>query len=146
MKNTPDAQDYAPATDTKPPKLLDQVRQLLRVRHYSIRTEDSYLHWVKRFILFHGKRHPSEMGATEIEAFLSHLAVDRYVAASTQNQALAALLFLYKEVLRVDLPWLSNIRRAKKPVRLPTVLTHQEVAAVLGRLEGTVALCCTGAG
>jgi len=87
-----------------PPKLLDQVRDRIRVKHYSIRTETQYMQWVKRFILFHDKRHPQEMGTTEVEAFLTHLAVNGHVSASTQNQALSALLFLYKEVLGIDLP------------------------------------------
>ena len=113
-------------TNTPPspsaPKLLDQVRERIRTKHFSIRTEDAYVQWVRRFILFHGKRHPKEMGAAEVEAFLTHLAVDRTVASSTQNQALAALLFLYKEVLGIQLPWLENLTRAKRPARLPTVL------------------------
>ena len=123
-----------------PPKLLDQVRDLIRLKHYSIRTEALYVQWVRRFILFHGKRHPREMGGAEVEAFLTHLAVEGGVAAATQNQALSALLFLYREVLGVDLPWLDNVTRAKKPQRLPTVLSVAEVAAVLERMEGTYAL------
>jgi site-specific recombinase XerD len=97
------------------PRLLDQVRYRIRVKHYSIRTEQAYIDWIRRFILFHDKRHPKQMGAKEIENFLSHLAVDRNVAASTQNQALSAILFLYREVLNIDLPWLENVTRAKKP-------------------------------
>lgn len=123
-----------------PPKLLDQMRDRLRVKHYSIRTEELYLHWAKRFILFHGKRHPSDMGAVEVEAFLTHLAVDGNVAASTQNQALSALLFLYKDVLMIDLPWLDNVVRAKRPQRLPVVLTRTEVREVLLRMKGVYAL------
>ena len=138
--NTPEPQKNAPPAEARPPKLLDRVRERLRFKHYSIRTEESYVHWIKRFILFHHKRHPAEMGAAEIEAFLTHLAVDRYVTASTQNLALSAILFLYKEVLGVELPWLSNVQRAKKPARLPTVLTRAEVSMVLERLEGTVGL------
>lgn len=118
------------------PRLLDQVRSRIRVKHYSIRTETAYVDWIKRFILFHGKRHPREMGAPEVEAFLTHLAVDRNVAASTQNQALAAILFLYREVLEQELPWLEGVTRAKKPQRLPTVLSRQEVDAVLGGMSG----------
>ncbi len=118
------------------PRLLDQVRDAIRVRHYSIRTEHAYLGWIKRFILFHKKRHPRDMGAPEISAFLSHLAVARNVSASTQNQALHAVLFLYKEVLRIELPWLDGIERAKRPVRLPVVLTREEVKTLLARLEG----------
>jgi len=119
-----------------PPKLLDQVRDRIRVKHYSIRTETQYVQWIKRFILFHGKRHPQEMGTTEVEAFLTHLAVDGHVSASTQNQALSALLFLYKEVLAIDLPWLNNVVRAKQPQRLPVVLTRSEVREVLARMKG----------
>lgn len=119
-----------------PPKLLDQVRDRLRVKHYSIRTETQYLQWIKRFILFHDKRHPREMGAVEVEAFLMHLAVAGRVAAATQNQALSALLFLYREVLNIDLPWLDKVVRAKQPQRLPVVLTRQEVTAILDRMTG----------
>jgi integron integrase len=118
------------------PRLLDRVRDKIRLKHYSIRTESAYLGWIRRFIVFHGKRHPAEMGAPEIEAFLSHLAVDGQVAASTQNQALAALLFLYREVLGAELPWLDGVERAKRPQRLPVVLTSGEVRSVLARMEG----------
>ena len=118
------------------PKLLDQVRDKIRFKHYSIRTEHAYVDWIKRYILFHGKRHPQEMGKQEAEQFLSHLAVDRNVAASTQNQALSAILFLYKEVLEQDIGWLENVERAKRPARLPVVLTATEVRAVLAHLEG----------
>lgn len=118
------------------PKLLDQVRQQIRLRNYSIRTERVYAEWIKRFIRFHAYRHPMEMGAPEIEAFLTHLAVRRNVAASTQNQALAALLFLYKEVLKLELPWLDNVVRAKRPEHRPVVLTRDEVQALLGQLSG----------
>ena len=124
----------------KPPHLLDEVRGKLRFLHYSLRTEQSYVGWIKRYILFHGKRHPKEMGATEVTAFLSSLAVERNVAAATQNQALAALLFLYKEVLGIELPWLDNIQRAKLPQRLPVVLNRQEVTALLSQLDGTHSL------
>jgi len=123
-----------------PPKLLDQVRDRIRVKHYSISTEKLYVQWIRRFILFNGKRHPAELGAAEVEAFLTHLAVDGNVSASTQNQALSALLFLYKEVLVMDLPWLENVVRAKRPVRLPVVLTRTEVRAVLVRMKGVYAL------
>ena len=104
------------------PRLLDQVRDEIRRRHYSYRTEQTYVHWIKRFIYFSGKRHPREMGAAEVTAFLSHLASERDVAASTQNQALSALLFLYGPVLGVELPWMKGIVRAKRPVRVPVVL------------------------
>jgi len=119
------------------PKLLDQVRERIRVRHYSLRTEDAYLHWIRRFIFFHGKRHPREMGGPEVEAFLSHLATEGRVAASTQNQALSALLFLYRDVLQVELPWLDGVVRAKRSQRVPVVLTENEVRGLLARLDGT---------
>jgi integron integrase len=122
------------------PRLLDQVREQIRLKHYSIRTERVYCEWVKRYIRFHQYRHPVEMGAPEVEAFLSDLAVRRDVSASTQNQALAALLFLYKQVLKHDLPWLGEIVRAKKPARLPVVLSMDEVQQILGLLDGQVGL------
>ena len=121
------------------PRLLDQVREQIRLKHYSIRTERVYCEWVKRFIRFHGYRHPVEMGASEVESFLSHLTVNKDVAASTQNQALAALLFLYKEVLRQDLPWLGEVVRAKKPSRLPVVLSIEEVQKILANQGRAVA-------
>ena len=106
------------------------------MRHYSLRTERTYAHWVKRFIRYHGLRHPRELGAAEITAFLSALATERNVAAATQNQALSTILFLYREVLKADLPWLDEIRRAKKPVRLPAVLTAAEVRSLLASVTG----------
>jgi len=118
------------------PKLLDQVRDAIRTRHYSYRTEEAYVGWIRRFILFHHKRHPAEMGKAEIEQFLTALAVKRHVAASTQNQALAALLFLYKDVLECDPGWLDDVVRAKRPHRLPTVLTQPETEALLRGLHG----------
>lgn len=121
---------------SNPPRLLDRVRERCRVKHYSIRTEQRYVDWIRRFILFHDKSHPIDMGATEIEAFLTHLAVVGNVAPSTQNQALAALLFLYRDVLDIELPWLDGITRAKKPPRLPVVLTEAEVRLVLSQLDG----------
>src|SRR6266540_2218387 len=111
------------------PKLLDHVRAAIRLRHYSLRTEETYVHWIKRFIIFHGKRHPRELGAPAVEAFLTHLAVEGKVAANTQNLALSALLFLYKDVLAIDLPWLTDVTRAKRPRRLPTVLSRAETTA-----------------
>lgn len=126
--------------NTPPPKLLDQVRDLIRIKHYSIRTETQYLQWIRRFILFHSKRHPRDMGAPEVEAFLTHLAVSRDVAAATQNQALSALLFLYREVLGMDLPWLANVTRAKRPQRLPVVLSRDEVRVILDRMSGIYGL------
>lgn len=120
------------------PKLLDQVREQIRLRHYSIRTETVYLQWVRRFIRFHKYRHPQEMGAPEVEAFLSDLAVRGDVSASTQNQALSAILFLYKQVLQIELPWMDGVIRARRPQRLPVVLTREEVASVLAQLDGTL--------
>jgi site-specific recombinase XerD len=117
--------------------LLDQIRQAIRLRHYSIRTEDTYVDWARRYILFNGKRHPASMGASEVEAFLTHLTTDRRVAPATQNQAKSALLFLYKEVLEVDLPWLDEMVAAKGRQRLPVVLTPSEVTALLHQLSGT---------
>ena len=119
------------------PRLLDRVRDALRQRHYSYRTEQSYIHWIKRYIFFHNKKHPVEMGAVEITAFLTHLARERTVAAATQNQALSALLFLYGKVLGEKLPWMDGIVRAKRPVKVPVVLTRDEVSALLGHMEGT---------
>jgi len=119
------------------PRLLDQVRASIRAKHFSPRTEKAYVHWIKRFIYFTGKRHPREMGAAEVSAFLSHLATERNVAAATQNQALSALLFLYAQVLALELPWLDGMVRAKRPVRLPVVLSEVEVRALLAELEGT---------
>ena len=118
------------------PRLLDQVRARIRFKHYSIRTEQAYVDWIKRFIRHFGKRHPKDMGAEEISAFLSHLAVAGQVSASTQNQAKSALLFLYREVLSLELPWLDKVESAKTPKRLPVVLTRDEVMAVLSSLEG----------
>jgi integron integrase len=118
-------------------RLLDLLRDAIRRKHYSYRTEQSYVHWARRFIFFHGKRHPRELGGDEVAAFLTHLARERSVAASTQNQALAALLFLYGEVLGTKLPWMQGIERAKRPVRVPVVLTREEVRALLSQLEGT---------
>jgi len=113
------------------------MRDAIRRRHYSLRTENAYVHWVKRFIYFSGKRHPASLGSAEVTAFLNHLARERNVAASTQNQALSALLFLYKEVLAEALPWLEQLERARRPVRLPTVLTRDEVRRLLAAMRGT---------
>ena len=123
---------------SRPPRLLDQVRERIRVKHYSIRTEEAYVDWTRRFVLWHGKRHPRDMGAAEVEAFLSHLACERKVSASTQNQAKSALLFLYKQVLEVDLPWLAEVTQARVSRRLPVVLTQREVKALLDHLNGTM--------
>jgi integron integrase len=118
-------------------KLLDQVRDAIRLKHYSIRTEEAYVHWIKRFILFHQKRHPREMGTLEIEQFLTHLAVEEHVAASTQNQALSAILFLYREVLKHNLDASLHPTRAKQPKHLPNVLTQAQVRRVIAQLSGT---------
>ncbi|PYJ49789.1 MAG: hypothetical protein DME87_08360 [Verrucomicrobia bacterium] len=118
------------------PKLLDQVRNVIRIKHYSIRTEQAYVDWIKRFILFHGKRHPGEMAEEEVAQFLTHLARDMNVAASTQNQALSALLFLYKEVLKHEIGWLEKVERAKKPPKLPVVLSRSEVKEIFAHLKG----------
>ena len=118
------------------PKFLDQVRGKIRLKHYSIRTEQAYVDWIKRFILYFDKRHPKDLGAPEIEQFLTNLAVNGNVSSSTQNQAKSALLFLYKQVLGVELPWLDNVERAKVPKRLPVVLTRDEVQKLLGQLQG----------
>ena len=124
-------------TSAPRPRLLEQVRERLRVLHYSYRTEVQYVQWIKRFILFHDKRHPSGMGAPEVESFLTHLAVQGRVAAPTQNQAKAALLFLYKQVLGEELDWLDGVAHAKASTHLPVVLTLEEVRAVMSRLTGT---------
>lgn len=134
--DTSPAKDVAPAP--RPPKLLDQLRDKIRLKHYSIRTEQVYLDWARRFILFHDKRHPKDMGAADVVAFLTHLAVERHVSASTQNQAKSALLFLYKEVLGIELPWLDGIESAKASRRLPVVLTPREARLILNELSGTM--------
>ncbi len=130
----------SPGQPPRKTKLLDRVRENIRFKHYSLRTEQIYVDWVKRFILFHGKRHPDEMGAPEVREFLTHLATEGQVAASTQNQAFSALLFLYKEVLRQELPWIDDIERAKRPAKLPVVFTPEEAGAVLAKLQGTARL------
>jgi integron integrase len=129
VRETPDQPEDSP-------RLLDLVSRTIRARHYSRRTEDSYRRWIKRFIIFNGKKHPYEMGEREVTGFLSHLATKRRVSASTQNQALNAILFLYREVLHRDLDWLDGIVRAKRPIRLPVVLTREEVQAVLDHMRG----------
>jgi site-specific recombinase XerD len=123
--------------EKRPKKLLDQLCDAIRLKHYSIRTEEAYVSWARHYILFHNRRHPKDMGSQEIEAFLTHLAVDQKVAASTQNQALNALLFLYRHVLRQDLDLPIEAIRAKRPKRLPTVMTREEVQRVLAALSGT---------
>src|SRR6266849_3356913 len=137
------------AIPTRTPRLFERAREAARVRHYSRRTETAYLSWIRRFIFFHGKRHPAEMGAPEVTKFLSSLAVEGNVAASTQNQALGALLFLYRDVLEQDLPWLEDVVRAKRPARLPVVLTRAEVRTLLFHMRGVprlMAMLLYGAG
>jgi integrase len=121
----------------KRPRLLEQVRDAVRRRHYSHRTEETYVHWIKRFIYFSGKRYPGELGAPEVTAFLNYLAREREVAAATQNQALSALLFLYREVLGKALPWLDDLERARRPARMPTVLSREEAQRLLAGIQGT---------
>src|SRR5712691_1483905 len=158
LSYTPAAADAAPGSlavrETGPagpaqPRLLDRVRPAISACNDRPRTEKAYVHWIKRYIFFHGKRHPMEMGAAEVAQFLTSLAVEDKVAGSTQKQALSALLFLYREVLGVELPWLDDVVRAKRPQYLPVVLTRAEVRAVLGRLDGVprlMALLLYGAG
>ena len=129
-------------TPAAKPKLLDCVRHALRVRHLARSTEKAYVYWTRRFILHHNKRHPLDMGKQEVEAFLTHLAVDKHVSASTQNQAFSALLFLYREVLERDFGWLDDVVRAKRPKRIPAVFTHAESTAILNRLRGVNWLVC----
>jgi len=117
--------------------LFEVAREKIRTRHLAFRTEEAYLHWMRRYVKFHGRKHPRSMGLAQVEAFLSYLAVEGKVAASTQNQALQALLFLYRQVLDVDLPWLENVTRASRPKRLPVVLSAAEVRSVLAQLDGT---------
>jgi site-specific recombinase XerD len=123
--------------NAKKPDLLEQVRNVIRVKHYALNTERAYLPWIKRFILFHKKRHPASMGEREIGEFLTHLAVNRKVAADTQNQALNAIVFLYKHVLKKEIGDISNAQRAKKHMRLPVVFTKTEAKKVILQLEGT---------
>src|SRR2546423_13951076 len=125
----------SPAAD-KPTPLLARVRDVIRVKHYSLRTERTYCDWIERFIRFHRMRHPSEMGAAEVGEFLTHLARDGHVAASTQNQALSAVLFLYKQVLKQEIGWLEGVERAKRPSRLPVGLTRDEVDKIFAHLHG----------
>jgi integron integrase len=121
-------------------KLLDQVREAIRLKHYSLRTEHAYIDWIKRFIIFHGKQHPEMLGGDAVRDFLSDLASNQNVAASTQNQAFSALLFLYREVLKQELPWIAGIERAKRPPKIPVVFTPDEARAVLSKLQGTARL------
>ena len=144
-----DSKTISSPSSAAKPKLLDQERQAIRTRHYSYRTEKAYTHWIKRFIFFHNKRHPLEMGEPEIARFLSSLASDSHVSASTQNQALNALLFLYHEVLEKKIGLIQGVVRANRPRRLPVVLTKEEVKNVLGCLSGIpwlMAMILYGAG
>jgi integron integrase len=131
------SQDSQNPTIVKKPKLLNQVRHALRTKHYAVKTEEAYVHWIKRFILFHNKRHPKEMGEKEINEFLTHLAVKEKVAASTQNQALSAIVFLYKHILKIELGNFGNVVWVKKPAKLPVVFNREEVTKVLNQLSGT---------
>lgn len=119
------------------PKLLDQMKDAIRLKHYSMRTEECYIYWVKKYIFFHNKKHPAEMGAEEVSRFLTHLAVHDKVASSTQNQAFSAILFLYRHVLKLELGLLQNVTRAKKPVKLPVVFTREEVRSLLRQFDGS---------
>jgi site-specific recombinase XerD len=137
--STPDRPD-------KPKKLMDQVRDALRLKHYSLRTERSYCDWIERFIRFHHLRHPKEMGEVEVSSFLTQLARDGRFAAATQNQALSALLFLYKHVLKQEIGWLNNVERVKRPVRVPVVLTRDEVHKILSGTPRLMAGLLYGSG
>lgn len=124
-------------SNPQPPRLLDQVKQVMRLKHYSLRTEESYIHYIRQYILFHNKCHPKEMGVDEIRAYFSYLAVEKNVAASTQNVALSALLFLYQQVLKIELPYIDHIERAQKPARLPVVFTRTAVKQVFESPPGS---------
>jgi integron integrase len=139
---TPPPPTAAPGPGPKPVRLLERVRRSIRLLHYSRRTENAYVYWVRRFVVHHGRRHPDQMGADEVRAFLSHLAVNERVTASTQNQALCALVFLYRHVLGKEPGPIEGIERAKGPKRLPVVLTRNEVRAVLGQMHGVPQLVC----
>jgi integron integrase len=139
LADAPETPNVVPIREAKPrPKLLDQVRHTIRMRHYSRRTETTYVHWIRRFIVFHHKKHPSTMGAPEIAAFLSWLATSQRVSSSTQNQALSAILFLYRHVLCIEVGAIDHVPRAKMPHRVPVVLSREEVGKVLERIEGTI--------
>jgi integrase len=130
------AANIASPSSANKPKLLDQVRDVIRRRHYSIRTEQAYTDWIKRFIIYHGKRHPRQMAEEEVTEFLTYLARDRNVASSTQNQALSALLFLYKDVLKQEIGWLKNVERARRPAKFPVVLSRAELKRVFAHMHG----------
>jgi integron integrase len=126
-------------TSSGKPRLFDRVREVMRFKHYSVRTEEAYLGWIRRFILFHGKRHPNELGTEDVRAFLTALAVRGKVAAPTQNQALSALLFLYQQVLKKEIGWLDDVERAQRPAKLPVVCTLEEIRAILEQVQGGTA-------
>lgn len=132
------AEPAPPLRQTGPlkPRLFEEVRNVMLFKHYSIRTEEAYLGWMRRFIIFHGKRHPETLGAEEVRSFLTALAVERKVAAPTQNQALSALLFLYQQVLKKEIGWLGDVERAQRPTKLPVVCTPEEAQAVLHEVRG----------
>ncbi|AMD00990.1 phage integrase N-terminal SAM-like domain-containing protein [Halomonas chromatireducens] len=130
-------------THNRPPKLMDRVKATMRVKRYSPRTEKTYCYWIRYFIRFHGVRHPASMGGSEVRAFLEHLAVERHVAAATQNQALNAIVFLYRHVLEQPLGDIGEFSRARRPRRLPVVLSHEEVMGVLSHLSGSMYLMGT---
>ena len=134
---TPNA---VPFPEGSRPKLLDQVRRTIRMRHYSRRTETTYVHWIRRFVVFHHKKHPSTMGAPAITAFLSWLATGQRVSSSTQNQALSALLFLYRHVLRIEVGAIEQVPRAKLPHRVPVVLSREEVGKIFENIHGTMSM------
>lgn len=141
-RGRPDPGAFERPTSSRQPKLLVRVREAIRTRQYSPRTEEAYVQWIRRYIFFHNLRHPADLGTEEVQAYLSFLAVRRQVSASTQNQAFAALLFLYRQVLRKDLGPLGDVARAKRPRRLPVVLTSEEVEQVLAHLDGVTLLIC----
>jgi site-specific recombinase XerD len=143
LRSIPDGKSQLSLVRDSKPKLMDQLRESLRSRHYSRRTEQTYCSWVKRFIFFHNVRHPKEMAEPEINAFLTHLAVKEKVSASTQNQALSALLFLYRNLISCEVSDLGKVIRARKPKRLPVVMTRDEVKAVLANLAGDKRLMAT---
>jgi integrase len=140
MDNAPTLGKPLPPPASGPPRLLDRVRQAIQTRHYSRRTEEAYVFWIRRFLSFHGMRHPNEMGSAEVASFLSHLAIRRRVSASTQNQAFSAILFLYRNVLERELAGLETVPRAKRPERVPVVLTRDEIGQILRRLHGSLRL------
>ena len=142
QQNTPHSHEE-PTKPTKPKKLLEQVRDKMRIKHYAMSSEKTYIYWIKQYILFHGKKHPSLMAEHEIEVFLSHLAQKRKLSPSSQNQAFNAILFLYRDVLQIDLGAIDGVTRAKKPKRLPVVLVRDEVKSLLNNMERSTWLGAT---